>query len=132
GGPQNFVVGHGDGFADALLGGAGLAFEPPAHTFDRNRGGPLTCVLSANTVDHQEDAAIGIGVPRIFGVAADSPRVAAAREPESRLNHWMCRGTPGTPRPRVRCARSAARALPHCGRASRHPRAPRSKARAFR
>ena len=60
--PQDFVVGHGDGFADALLGGAGLAFEARADTAHGDLGGLFAGGLAADAVDHEENAALGVDV----------------------------------------------------------------------
>ena len=82
---ENLVVGHGDGFADALLGGAGLAFQAGAHAVDGDLRGLLAGVLAADAVHHQEDAALGVDVQRVFVIAAHAAGIARARAPEFRL-----------------------------------------------
>ena len=84
GGAQNLVVGDGDGFADALLGGAGLALQAGAHALDGDLRGLLAGGLPADAVDHQEDAALGVDVPRVLVVLAHPADVAGARAFEAR------------------------------------------------
>ncbi len=90
GGAQNFVIGHGDGLADALLGGAGLALQARAQTGDGDFGGLLAGGLPANPIHHAEDAAVGVQVEGVFVIVANPPGVARARAPEPHFNHSAC------------------------------------------
>ena len=95
GGAKNFVVGQRNGFADALLGGAGLALQARAHAFHGDLRGLLAGGVTADAVDHQEDAAVGVDVPGVFVVPAHPAHVAGAGEFEAGLNHWRRCGNPG-------------------------------------
>src|ERR1039458_7885087 len=55
---QDFVVRHGDGFADALLHGARLALQPRAHPPHGDLRRLLAGGLSADAVHHQENPAL--------------------------------------------------------------------------
>ena len=79
---QNFVVGHGNGLAHALLGGAGLPFQTRAHPPDSNFGGLLAGRLPADTVDHEENAALRIHVQRVFIISPHEPRIASPGKPQ--------------------------------------------------
>ena len=77
-GAQDFVVGDGDGFAHALLRGAGLALQAGAHAVHRDFGGLLARGLPADAIHHQEDAAVGVDVQGVFVVLAHAARIAGA------------------------------------------------------
>ena len=111
---EDFVIGHGDGFADALLGGAGLALQAGAHALHRDLGGLLAGRLPANAVHHQEDAAVGVDVAGVFVVPAHAAGVARPRALQIRLNHSTRFGNPRkrTPaRPIRACAGTGASRL---------------------
>ena len=122
-GAQNLVVGHGDGLADALFGGAGLALQARAHALHGDLGGLLAGGLAADAIHHQEDAALGVDVERVFVVPAHPAGVAGARaHPDpwsltirraSELQEYDAR--------QADARLFAAPALPRCGRASRRP-----------
>ena len=128
GGAQDFVVGHGDGFADALLGRAGLPLQARAHAPDGDLRGLFTGGLPADAVHHEKDAAVRVDVKRIFVVPAHQPRIARRRAPHIGLNHSMSFGIRETARPPGRSEPAPEQAPPGCGRASRRPRIPRWKA----
>ncbi len=60
-----------------LLGGAGLTLEAGADAFDSDGGGLFAGGLSADAIDDQEDAAVGIEVEGVLVVAADASGVGA-------------------------------------------------------
>src|SRR5581483_6029536 len=68
GGAQDLIVGHGNGFADALLDGTALAFEARAQAGHGDLGGLFAGCLAADANHDEEDAAVGIDVERIFVV----------------------------------------------------------------
>ncbi len=73
---QNLIVGHRDGLANALLGGAGLALQAGAYTLHRNRRRLLARGLAADAIHHQENAALLVDVERVLVVAANAAWVA--------------------------------------------------------
>src|SRR5580658_857263 len=66
----DFVVGEGDGFAEALFGRAHGAFETLADHFNGGLGGLLSGGVPAYAVDYGVDAALGVGVITIFVIFA--------------------------------------------------------------
>ncbi len=120
--PQDFVVGHRDGLAYALLGSAGLALQARANALHRKRRRLFPRGLAADAIHHQEDAALLIDVEGVLVVTADASGIARTRAPDFGLNHSLCFGIPGRRRPRARCARAPAPAPPNCGRVFRRYR----------
>ena len=58
----DLVVGEGDGVADAIRVGRRCRSQPRAHDVERRIGRPPAGGLSADAVDDDEDAALGIDV----------------------------------------------------------------------
>ncbi len=79
---DDLIVGHGDGFADALFGGAGLPLQARADAPHRDLGRLLARGLPADAIHHQEDAAVRIEVQGVLVVLAYPARIAGARAPE--------------------------------------------------
>jgi len=84
---EDFVVGDGDGLADALFGGAGLALEAAADAGLGDGGGAFAGGLPANAVHHQEDAALGVAVDAVFVVLPHQPGMRAGGADQFRANH---------------------------------------------
>ena len=85
---EYFVVGDGDGFADALLGGAGLPLQAAPDARLRNRRRLLARRLPAHAVDHQEDAAVHVVVDAVLVILADQARVAVGGADQFRSDHF--------------------------------------------
>ena len=84
---ENLIIGDGDGFADALFGGAGLTLKAGAEALDGDGGGFFASGLAADAIDDEEDAAVGVDVEGILVISADAAGVGAAGEFEDGLHH---------------------------------------------
>jgi hypothetical protein len=84
---EDFIIGDGDGFADALFGGASLALKAGTEALDGNGRGFFAGSLTADAIDDEEDAAVGVNVEGVLIVSADAAGVGAAGEFEGGLHH---------------------------------------------
>src|SRR5262249_35479124 len=79
--PKNFIVGHRDGLRDTFRGASRLAFQAAANPGQRNLGRLLASSLTANAVDHDEDATLGVNMDSVLIVEANDPRMAISGAP---------------------------------------------------
>lgn len=88
---EDFVVGEGDGFAEALFGGAGLTGEAFTQDIDGGFGGVLPGGVATDTVDDGEDAVIGIGEVAVLVIGPATPHVGDGGGAETRVDgHQRC------------------------------------------
>jgi hypothetical protein len=65
---KDFVIGHRDGFTNAVAQAPGLSFEPGSHPVQSYFRRLFASCLTTNAIDHQENAPLGIQVKTIFVV----------------------------------------------------------------
>ena len=75
----DLVVGERDRFAQPLLGRTGRPLESGTHLQQRGLGCNLPPGMATDTVDDDEDAAVGIAMETILVVLPDAARIASAR-----------------------------------------------------